>query len=94
MHSGLLLGEMKGVDFIPGFGVAFSKILDKASVEGMEVDYKEAILFLRKEAIYLPDSKRGYLLIAYKGQGLGWVKNMGNRCNNLYPQEWRIRMKI
>jgi len=33
-------------------------------------------------------------LICYKGQALGWVKNVGNRCNNLYPQEWRIRMKI
>ncbi|MHB9142737.1 MAG: methyltransferase RsmF C-terminal domain-like protein, partial [Paludibacter sp.] len=37
---------------------------------------------------------RGYKLISYKNQPLGWVKNVGNRCNNLYPQEWRIRMKI
>lgn len=94
MHSGLLLGEMKGSDFIPATGVALSKELDKKSVETVEVDYETAILFLRKEAIYLPDSKRGYLLICYKGQALGWVKNLGNRCNNLYPQEWRIRMKI
>jgi hypothetical protein len=25
---------------------------------------------------------------------LGWVKNIGNRCNNLYPNNWRIRMEI
>jgi len=42
----------------------------------------------------LPDSSRGYVLISFKGQPLGWVKNLGNRTNNLYPQEWRIRMKI
>lgn len=94
MHSGLLLGEMKGSDFIPAAGIALSKKLDKNSVEIIDADYETAILFLRKEAIFLPDSGRGYLLISYKGQALGWVKNMGNRCNNLYPQEWRIRMKL
>jgi 16S rRNA C967 or C1407 C5-methylase (RsmB/RsmF family)/NOL1/NOP2/fmu family ribosome biogenesis protein len=94
MHSGLMLGEMKGSDFIPAASIALSKALDKDSVEIIDVNYDTAILFLRKESIFLPDSKRGYLLICYKGQALGWVKNMGNRCNNLYPHEWRIRMKI
>ena len=94
MYSGLMLGEMKGKDFIPSVNIALSKVLDKNSVETIEVDYKTAISFLRKDAILLPDSARGYVLICYKGLGLGWVKNLGNRCNNLYPQEWRIRMKI
>ena len=94
MYSGILLGEMKGSDFIPAAGIALSKQLNRESVETVEVDYHTAILFLKKEAIFLPDSKRGYLLICYKGQALGWLKNMGNRCNNLYPQEWRIRMKL
>ena len=31
------------------------------------------------------------MLITYKGHPLGFVKNVGNRANNLYPQEWRIR---
>jgi NOL1/NOP2/fmu family ribosome biogenesis protein len=94
MHSGLLLGEQKGKDFIPSTSIALSKKLDRESVEIAEVDYATAILFLRKEAIVLPASSKGYVLISYKGQALGWVKNLGNRTNNLYPQEWRIRMKI
>ena len=94
MHSGIQLGEMKGSDFIPAISIALSKKLDKTSVEMIDVDYETAIAFLRKDAIFLPDAGRGYLLISYKGMPLGWVKNMGNRCNNLYPQEWRIRMKI
>ena len=94
MHSGLLLGEIKGTDFIPSSSIALSKKLDKESVEKVDVDYKTAISFLRKDAITLPDSPRGYILISFKGQGLGWVKNLGNRTNNLYQQEWRIRMKI
>jgi len=94
MHSGIQLGEMKGSDFIPATSIALSKKLDKTSVEMIDVDYETAIAFLRKDAIFLPDAGRGYLLISFKGMPLGWVKNMGNRCNNLYPQEWRIRMKI
>ena len=94
MYSGIVLGEMKGKDFIPSVNIALSKILDKSSVETVEVDYNTAIRFLQKESILLAESGRGYILICFKGLGLGWVKNLGNRCNNLYPQEWRIRMKI
>jgi len=94
MHSGILMGEMKGKDFIPSTCIALSKMLDKENIETVDVDYRTAISFLRKESIVLPDSSRGYILISYKNQALGWVKNLGNRTNNLYPQEWRIRMKI
>ncbi len=94
MHSGILLGEMKGSDFIPSTCIALSKKLNKDSVEVVDVDYRNAISFLKKEAIQLPESERGYILITFKNQPLGWVKNVGNRCNNLYPTEWRIRMKI
>jgi len=94
MHSGLLLGELKGTDFIPSASMALSKKLDRESVETVEVDYRTAISFLKKEAIVLPESSRGYILINFNGQALGWVKNLGNRTNNLYPNEWRIRMKI
>lgn len=94
MHSGILLGEMKGSDFIPSTCVALSKKLNKESVTVVDVDYEKAISFLKKEAIQLPETERGYILITYKNQPLGWVKNVGNRCNNLYPNEWRIRMKI
>ena len=69
-------------------------MLDRENIETAEVDYKTAISFLRKESITLPESKKGYVLVSFQNQALGWVKNLGNRTNNLYPQEWRIRMKI
>ncbi len=94
MHSGIVLGELKGNDLIPAASIALSKMIDLENTTCAEVDYKNAISFLKKEAIQLPDTDRGYILICYKNLPLGWVKNVGNRCNNLYPQEWRIRMKI
>ena len=94
LHSGILLGEIKGKDFIPNTSAALSKSLDLNSADKIEVDYKTAISYLKRENIFLENEKRGYLLLTYKNQPLGWAKNLVNRCNNLYPQEWRIRMNI
>ncbi|NDV46209.1 rRNA cytosine-C5-methyltransferase [Paludibacter sp. 221] len=94
LHSGITLGNIKGKDFIPDISVALSKFLNLDSVSGCEIDYKTAIAYLKRENVVLPDANRGYVLLTYKNQPLGWVKNLGNRCNNLYPQEWRIRMNL
>ena len=57
-----------------------------------EIDYELAIAYLRKEAISLPETAPlGYILLTYQNRPLGFVKNIGRRANNLYPQEWRIR---
>jgi NOL1/NOP2/fmu family ribosome biogenesis protein len=58
----------------------------------IELDYRSAIAYLRKEAIAVDSSyPKGYVLFTYRGLPLGFAKNIGNRTNNLYPQEWRIR---
>ena len=37
----------------------------------------------------MPDgTPRGFVLLTYGGYPLGFVKNIGNRANNLYPAEW------
>ena len=65
-----------------------------AEVSKIEVDYKEAISYLRREAMALTEQQRGIALVTYNGYPLGWVKCVGNRANNLYPQEWRIRNQM
>jgi len=94
LMAGVELFEVKGKDFIPAHQLALLKILDKSTCTNVEVDYKTAIAYLKREAISLPEANIGYLLITYKSLALGWVKNIGNRCNNLYPQHWRIRMNL
>lgn len=94
LSLGICLGEFKGKDFIPSENIALSKKIDKNSVYCVEADYETAIKYLRKDNFDIDESRLGYFLICYKGLGLGWVKNLGNRCNNLYPNHWKIRMKI
>ena len=59
----------------------------------VELSLDMALAYLRSEALILPDQPAGYLLMTYQGVPLGFVKNIGNHCNNLYPNEWRIRHK-
>ena len=59
-----------------------------------EVDRPTALKFLHRDSFALPDAPRGLLRITYGGLGLGFVKNIGTRCNNLLPVGRRIRMDI
>ncbi|MDD3078167.1 MAG: rRNA cytosine-C5-methyltransferase [Paludibacter sp.] len=94
IESSLLVAELKGKDLVPSAQLALSKSFRPNPEICVELDKQQAIAFLKKEAIYLPDSPRGYLLVTYRNVALGWVKNLGNRSNNLYPNNWRIRMNI
>ena len=92
IHAGITLGEIKGKDLIPHHSLAMSTALASDAFPKTEVTYEQAIAYLRKEGLILDaDVPRGYVLLTYKNVPLGFVKNIGNRANNLYPQEWRIR---
>ena len=92
VHSGITIGEVKGKDLVPHHSLAMSSELNREQFTTYELDYDMTISYLRKEAIMLDAfAPRGYLLLQYKNIPLGFVKNIGNRANNLYPQEWRIR---
>ncbi len=92
VHAGVTLGETKGKDIIPDQSLALSTALRKDAFPTVELTYSLAICYLRKEAFPLPDdTPRGHILMTYRGAPLGFMKNIGNRANNLYPQEWKIK---
>lgn len=69
--------------------------LNREACTVYDADYRTALTFLKKEDIPVPPSLSGnWILISYQGIGLGWCKNLGNRLNNYYPKEWRIRMQL
>ena len=92
LHAGITLGTVKGKDVVPHQSLALSTALNRSAFALAEVGYGQAIAYLRKEAITLDAATpRGIVLITYHGIPLGFAKNLGNRANNLYPQEWRIK---
>ncbi len=92
LHAGVVLGEMKGKDFQPSHSLAMSSAFLRENFPHGELTYRQAVDYLRKETVVLPPQmSRGYVLVTYRNTPLGFVKNVGNRANNLYPQEWRVR---
>lgn len=93
VQAGTLLGSFKHEKFIPDHALGLSNHLNKIQVAQISVDLEEALQFLRKETQALPQAPMGYALLVYNELGLGWINGLGNRVNNLYPTNWRIRMK-
>lgn len=92
VQAGVDVAELKGKDWMPAHGLAMSIALQPGAFAREEIGREQAINYLRKEAVVLSETApRGIVLLTYRQIPLGFVKNIGNRANNLYPQEWRIR---
>ncbi len=92
MHCGLPLARRKGPKWMPEQALALSTELPHGAFSTASLTYSDALAYLRTEAITLPaEAPRGFVLVDYRGLPLGFVNNIGNRANNLYPSEWRIR---
>lgn len=91
IYAGTEVATVKGKDLIPAHSLPMSRALKRGYFPEVEVDYFTAISYLRREAIILPDATpRGFALLTYHNHPLGFVKNLGNRANNLYPSGWQI----
>ncbi|MBO5988894.1 MAG: rRNA cytosine-C5-methyltransferase [Paludibacteraceae bacterium] len=92
LTAGVPLAQIKGKDMVPLPQLAFSCALNRDAFKCVSVDWEQAIAFLRRENMFFQEEPKGWLLLMFEGAPLGFVKNLGNRANNNYPAEWRIRM--
>jgi 16S rRNA C967 or C1407 C5-methylase (RsmB/RsmF family)/NOL1/NOP2/fmu family ribosome biogenesis protein len=92
--AGCAVGTLKGKILVPDADLALSIALAPDAFPRVEVDRQISLAYLHRDAIVLPDAPKGYVLVCYDGLPLGFVKNLGNRCNSLHPQSRRIRMNI
>lgn len=92
LYDGVPRGEQKGKDIIPSHAEALSLALADDKYPRIELTLDDARRYLHREAITLPpDTPRGFVVVTYHNHPLGFMKNIGNRANNLYPKEWAIR---
>jgi 16S rRNA C967 or C1407 C5-methylase (RsmB/RsmF family)/NOL1/NOP2/fmu family ribosome biogenesis protein len=94
VHAGTPVAALKHDKLIPEHALAMSTGLHKENFKTLSVDHDEAIRYLRRDTLTLPEAPKGYHLIMYEDVALGWVNSLGNRFNNMYPVEWRIRMQL
>jgi 16S rRNA C967 or C1407 C5-methylase (RsmB/RsmF family)/NOL1/NOP2/fmu family ribosome biogenesis protein len=92
MKIGVKLGENTKKGCTPDIELALnpSLINDENSIELTE---KQALKFLHGDTFEL-NASSGIHLLSFKNQPIGFIKHLGNRFNNLYPKEWRIRMDL
>lgn len=91
ISQGVHVATIKGKDIIPCHELALSHIFDREAFPNTELPLDQAILFLQRENVILPQgTPRGFVLLTCQNHPLGFVKNIGNRSNNLLPKQWRI----
>ena len=94
ISSGCAAFMRRGKDLVPCADLALDIKLLEDAFPRVEVDRDLALKYLHRDTFALPGVEKGYVLICFEGHPLGFVKNLGGRCNNLHPQERRIRMDI
>ena len=94
LRCGLRKGEQAGKDFVPDADYALSIKFDSNAYRCVDVDRQTALRYLHRDALVLPQAAPGYNVVTYLGHPLGFVKNIGTRCNNLLPKGRRILMNV
>jgi 16S rRNA C967 or C1407 C5-methylase (RsmB/RsmF family)/NOL1/NOP2/fmu family ribosome biogenesis protein len=92
MKFGTRLGEFINQKFNPHFEYALANFGPK-QFNKQELTLDQALHYLKGNNIDV-DCEDGWHLASYQNFSLGWFKKIGNRINNYYPKELRIRMEI
>jgi 16S rRNA C967 or C1407 C5-methylase (RsmB/RsmF family)/NOL1/NOP2/fmu family ribosome biogenesis protein len=93
MLAGTAMATIKHEKLIPEHAFALSVDINRDAFQVIALDQAQAIDYLRKDVLNLDLSKRGFALVSFDDVALGWVNILENRINNLYPSDWRIRMR-
>jgi 16S rRNA C967 or C1407 C5-methylase (RsmB/RsmF family) len=94
LQAGTPVATQLEKQFIPHPALALSRTVKREVFPEYTCSHQEAIAFLRKENLPARSQEKGWMLVTFMDLPLGWLKNLGNRTNNYYPGEWRIRMDI
>lgn len=94
IQTGVAKGELKGRDLVPSADWALSLALPDGAYPVADLDRETALRFLHRDSIFLKDAPKGFVLLRFEGHPLGFVKNLGSRCNNLHPQGRKIKMDV
>lgn len=87
-------GEQKGRDLVPDPSAPLSINFDKTSYPRVELDLPTALRYLHRDSLVLKEAELGYNVVCYRSHALGFVKNIGSRCNNLLPKGRKILMDV
>lgn len=89
---GVRLGTRMKNKLIPDHELAMNIGLNEGFPR-VELSKIDALRYLKGETFSI-DAPQGWVIVTHNELPLGWIKSMGNRFNNYYPKELRIRMEL
>ena len=94
LKPGTKVFVVKNKSYLPSHELALSTMLKNDVFPVNEINLSESLSFLKRDNFTLRNVPKGWNILTYKGVNLGFVNNIGERLNNYYPMEWRIRMNL
>lgn len=94
LKAGTDIFILKGKDKIPTHELAMSININPKYFKTTDIDKQSALKYLKGETQFDIDGEKGFYLVTYSNQPLGFLKKINNRFNNLYPRNQFIRMSI
>lgn len=93
VSAGTVMASVKHTKLVPEHPLALSVEINKDAFKRLPLDRENALRYLRKDFFETDQSGRGFALVTFENTPIGWVNMLDNRINNLYPSQWRIRMR-
>jgi 16S rRNA C967 or C1407 C5-methylase (RsmB/RsmF family)/NOL1/NOP2/fmu family ribosome biogenesis protein len=94
VKAGTKVFVVKNKSYLPSHELALSLHIKTDAFPRNEISLSGALSFMRRDNFILQNSIKGWNIVTCNGINLGFVKNIGNRVNNYFPVEWRIRMNL
>ncbi|MFL5811450.1 MAG: methyltransferase RsmF C-terminal domain-like protein, partial [Flavisolibacter sp.] len=88
-YAGVRLGQIMKEKLVPEHALALSTIISN-DIPANEISFEDSIKYLQRHDFNFDGQGKGWQLIRYQSQNLGWVNVLSNRFNNYYPKELRI----
>lgn len=93
VNAGVEVASAKAKGYVVEHGVALSTVYRRGYFPEVALSHEDAIKYLSRLTEPLPEAvKTGFVLMTHANLPLGWIKNIGNRYNNLYPANYRVRV--
>jgi 16S rRNA C967 or C1407 C5-methylase (RsmB/RsmF family)/NOL1/NOP2/fmu family ribosome biogenesis protein len=94
VKAGTSIFTIKNGRYLPSHELALSQHIMNSAFHRNETDLGTALAYLRRDNFKLQDIPKGWNIVTYQGVNMGFINNLGNRINNYFPVEWRIRMSL
>lgn len=91
---GAPIGKLSRKELVPAEELALQVDFNVDAFPSIDLEKDDALRYMRGEWAYSGDALQGWNVARFHGHSLGFVKVIGNRVNNYWPKEWRIRMEI